>query len=105
MMKKLSQEGLDTLIPSLCTRCGKCCLTDATMVTAFTDGCPGLRSALVDAGVTRPPILEWFHIAMRLQHATQAAPIGRRGCATSLLDWHEMFWTRHSEAIILFHCV
>ena len=79
--------------------------TDTTVVTAFTDGCPGLRSALVDAGVTRPPILEWFHIAMRLQHATQAAPIGRRGCATSLLDWHEMFWTRHSEAIILFHCV
>jgi hypothetical protein len=47
--------------------------TDATVVTAFTDGCPGLRSALVDAGVTTPPILDWFHIAMRLQHAAQAA--------------------------------
>jgi hypothetical protein len=47
--------------------------TAATVVTAFTDGCPGLRSALVDAGVTTPPILDWFHIAMRLQHATQAA--------------------------------
>jgi hypothetical protein len=23
-------------------------------VTAFTDGCPGLRSILVDAGVTTP---------------------------------------------------
>ena len=47
--------------------------TDATVVTAFTDGCPGLRSVLVDAGVTTPPILDWFHIAMRIQHATQAA--------------------------------
>ena len=24
-------------------------------------------------GVTKPPILDWFHIAMRLQHAKQAA--------------------------------
>jgi len=47
--------------------------TDAAVVTAFTDGCPGLRSVLVDAGVTSPPILDWFHIAMRIQHATQAA--------------------------------
>src|SRR5208282_4545955 len=47
--------------------------TDASVVTAFTDGRPGLRSVLVDAGVTTPPILDWFHIAMRLQHATQAA--------------------------------
>ena len=47
--------------------------TDATVVTAFTDGCPGLRSVLVDAGVTTPPILDWFHIAVRMQHATQTA--------------------------------
>ena len=47
--------------------------TEATVVTAFTDGCPGLRSILVDAGITTPPILDWFHIAMRIQHATQAA--------------------------------
>jgi hypothetical protein len=47
--------------------------SDDTEVTAFTDGCPGLRSILRDAGVTRPPILDWFHIAMRLQHAKQAA--------------------------------
>jgi hypothetical protein len=46
---------------------------DDTEVTAFTDGCPGLRSILADAGLTKPPILDWFHIAMRLQHATQAA--------------------------------
>jgi hypothetical protein len=58
--------------------------TDATAVTAFTAGCPGLRSALVDARVTTPPILDWFHIAMRLQHATQAASslsaVTRAGC-------------------------
>ena len=47
--------------------------TGDTEVTGFTDGCPGLRSILVDAGVTTPPILDWFHIAMRIQHATQAA--------------------------------
>jgi hypothetical protein len=47
--------------------------TDNTEVTAFTDGCPGLRSILAAAGVAKPPILDWFHLAMRLQHATQAA--------------------------------
>ena len=47
--------------------------TDDTEVTAFTDGCSGLRSTLADAGVTKPPILDWFYIAMRLQHAKQAA--------------------------------
>jgi hypothetical protein len=47
--------------------------TDATKVTAFTDGCPGLRTVLVNAGVTKPPILDWFHIAMRLQHTKLAA--------------------------------
>ena len=25
---------------------------------------------LAEAGVTDPPFLDWFHIAMRLQHAT-----------------------------------
>jgi hypothetical protein len=47
--------------------------TDDTKVTAFTDGCPGLRSMLVDAGLTTPPFLDWFHIAMRIQHAAQTA--------------------------------
>ena len=47
--------------------------TDDTEVTPFTDGCPGLRSILVDAGITTPPILDWFHIAMRVQRATQTA--------------------------------
>jgi hypothetical protein len=47
--------------------------TADTAVTAFTDGCPGLQSILNKVGVTRRPIADWFHIAMRLQHATQAA--------------------------------
>jgi hypothetical protein len=34
--------------------------TDDTELTAFTDGCPGLRSILTDAGVTSLPILDWF---------------------------------------------
>jgi hypothetical protein len=49
--------------------------TDATALTAFTDGCPGLRFILADAGVTSPPILDWFHVAMRLQHAKRAAEV------------------------------
>jgi hypothetical protein len=47
--------------------------TDTTEVTAFTDGCPGLRAVLANAGVTKSPILDWFHIAMRLQHTKLAA--------------------------------
>jgi hypothetical protein len=46
---------------------------DETELTAFTDGCPSLRCILADAGVMKPPILGWFHIAMRMQHAAQAA--------------------------------
>jgi hypothetical protein len=44
-----------------------------TELTAFTDGAPGLRSILSEAGCKKPPIADWFHIAMRLQHAKQAA--------------------------------
>jgi hypothetical protein len=47
--------------------------TDGTTLTAFTDGCPGLRRILLDAGVVELPILDWFHLAMRLQHLTQTA--------------------------------
>ena len=65
--------------------------TDNTELTAFTDGCSGLRSILAEAGVTKPPILDWFHIAMRLQHAKQAASglptdePGRRQAKTVIL--------------------
>ena len=47
--------------------------TSDTALTAFTDGCSGLRSILAAAGVTGPPIADWFHVAMRLQHAEQVA--------------------------------
>ena len=47
--------------------------SDTTEVTAFTDGCPGLRAVLANAGITKPPTLDWFHIAMRLQHTKLAA--------------------------------
>jgi hypothetical protein len=47
--------------------------TDTTKLTAFTDGCPGLRTVLTKVGVTKPPILDWFYIAMRLQHTKLAA--------------------------------
>ena len=45
----------------------------STVLTAFTDGCPGLRSILAGAGILEPPILDWFHIAMKLQHLKQIA--------------------------------
>jgi hypothetical protein len=47
--------------------------TEGTELTAFTDGCPGLRCILADAGVAETPILDWFHIGMRLQHLKQIA--------------------------------
>jgi hypothetical protein len=47
--------------------------TQDTILTAFTDGCPGLRSILGAAGVTKSPMLDWFHIAMRLNHLKQIA--------------------------------
>jgi hypothetical protein len=47
--------------------------TRDTALTAFTDGCAGLRRVLLDAGVAGLPILDWFHLAMRLQHLTQIA--------------------------------
>jgi len=47
--------------------------TAETALTAFTDGCSGLRRILADAGVGGAPMLDWFHIAMRLQHLKQIA--------------------------------
>src|SRR5487761_1843473 len=46
--------------------------TAGTRLEAFTDGCAGLRKLLTDIGVKEPPILDWFHIAMGLQHLRQA---------------------------------
>jgi hypothetical protein len=47
--------------------------TTDTELTAFTDGCSGLRSILINAGVTVRPFLDWFHIAMRLHPAETTA--------------------------------
>ena len=47
--------------------------TEDTVLTAFTDGCSGLRRILAEAGVSELPILDWFHIGMRLQHLKQTA--------------------------------
>jgi hypothetical protein len=66
--------------------------TDDTEVTAFTDGCPGLRTVLIAAGITTPPILDWSHIAMRVQHATQtvsglpANDSGRKQAKTAIVE-------------------
>jgi hypothetical protein len=65
-----TNTAIETLI-----RCGlkEVGQTADTGLTAFTDGCSGLRSILIEAGVTTPPFLDWFHIAMRLQHAEKTA--------------------------------
>ena len=47
--------------------------TGETELTAFTDGCSGLRNILADSGVTTAPFLDWFHIGMRLQHLRRIA--------------------------------
>src|SRR6476660_6835266 len=65
-----AETDITTLIQRTLETMGR---TDITEVTAFTDGCPALRTVLTNAGVTKPPILDWFHIAMRLQHAELAA--------------------------------
>src|SRR3954447_3367889 len=65
--------------------------TADTELTAFTDGCSGLRSILVNAGITKPPGLDWFHIAMRLQHAEKTA-------GTLLADTPER---EHARAVIV----
>src|ERR1700733_7277436 len=47
--------------------------TDETALTAFTEGCAGLRRILTDVGIAGMPMLDWFHIGMRLQHLKQTA--------------------------------
>ena len=73
--------------------------TDTTEVTAFTDGCPGLRTVLANVGITKPPILDWFHIAMRLQHTKLAAanlstddPDRVRAKATIVAEVERLHW-------------
>ena len=44
---------------------------EETVLSAFTDGCSGLRHILAKADVTEAPMLDWFHIAMRLPHLKQ----------------------------------
>jgi hypothetical protein len=65
-----TDTAIEALIRRSLTEVGH---TDETELTAFTDGCSGLRSILINAGVPEPPFLDWFHIAMRLQHAKKVA--------------------------------
>jgi hypothetical protein len=65
-----ADTAIETLIRRELDAVGR---TEGTAVTAFTDGCPGLRRILLDAGVTTTPILDWFHVAMWLQHLKQIA--------------------------------
>ena len=46
--------------------------TEDTILTAFTDGCPGLRR-FSPTLVHGSPKLDWFHIAIRLNHLEQLA--------------------------------
>jgi hypothetical protein len=42
-------------------------------ITAFTDGDPYLRKLLKHGNICEKPILDWFHIGMRLQNLKQSA--------------------------------
>jgi hypothetical protein len=48
--------------------------TGDTVLIAFINGCSGLRRIFADAGITELPILDWFHIGMRLQHLKPPDP-------------------------------
>jgi hypothetical protein len=64
---------------------------EGTVLTAFTDGCPGLRRILLQAGVKGLPILDWFHLGMRLQHLTPDNSRDPLGCG--LTEWNKAaFW-------------
>ena len=52
-----SETNVVALIGRTLDRVGR---TRATVLTGFTDGCAGLRLTLTAAGVTKPPILDWF---------------------------------------------
>ena len=73
--------------------------TEATVLTGFTDGCAGLRLILAAAGVTEPPILDWFHVGMRLQHLEQTAgalstdtPVKRQAKAVIVMEVDRLRW-------------
>jgi hypothetical protein len=73
--------------------------TEDTVLTAFTDGCSGLRRILADAGISELPILDWFHIGMRLQHLKQIAdglaagdPAGAAAKATIVTEVDRLHW-------------
>lgn len=46
---------------------------DATQITTFTDGDKMLRGYLKKAGLTSPPLLDWAHLARRVQIAKTTA--------------------------------
>ncbi|HET6236596.1 MAG TPA: hypothetical protein VFE41_16785 [Acetobacteraceae bacterium] len=73
--------------------------TEHTALTAFTDGCSGLRRILADAGVTTAPMLDWLHIGMSLQHLKQVAsglscddPAGVAAKAVIVAEVERLHW-------------
>jgi hypothetical protein len=65
-----TDTALETLRQRGLTAVGQ---TDGTELTAVTDGCSSRRSSLVEAGVIAPPLLDGFHIALRLHPAETTA--------------------------------
>lgn len=48
-------------------------LHEKTQITSFTDGATTLRSYLKQAGIVTPPMLDWAHLARRVQFAKTTA--------------------------------
>jgi hypothetical protein len=72
---------------------------DSIALTTFTDGGPGLRRNLADAGVAELPIFDWSHIGMRLQHLKQIAsalaadaPARVAGKAVIVVEVERLHW-------------
>lgn len=84
--------------------------TPATRLTAFTDGAPILRGLAARVDIRDRPILDWFHIAMRIRHLqVSAAALPTRmpsqaAAKAAICDGVERLrwklWHGHSDAIV-----
>ena len=70
-----------------------------TVLTAFTNGCCGFGRILAEAGITEAPVLDWFHIGMRLQRLEQIAgsrsaddPAGVAAKAVIVAEVERLHW-------------
>jgi len=95
-----SETDLTALIQRTLETVGR---SDTTEVTAFTDGCPGLRAVLANAGVAKPPTLDCWG---GRPHGIEVPELG---CQKPRPEPSMSHFTRigidTSKAIFTLHCV